>query len=151
MGSGGIPGLPFVGVFAGFLGFMFALQRGGGFSKTFEGGSWRAALFSLTAGSDFRRPSGEAPGGRRFFRLQRWGFPKTFGGCPSGRDSEDRGGGRSVFRRQSVPPPLPSERDLPPLLPYLAWEALSRVGLYLNVDRRKRSNGAALEQTIWNL
>ena len=35
------------------------------------------------------------------------------GGALCGQHSEDRGGGRSVLKRRSVPPPLPSETSHP--------------------------------------
>ena len=41
-------------------------------------------------------------------------FTKTIvGGALCGQHSEDRGGGRSVLKRRSVPPPLPSETSHP--------------------------------------
>ena len=54
------------------------------------------------------------------------------GGCPSGRDSEDREGERLVFRRHSISPSLPSETSHPP--PLIQAQVL-RTEDVRNVDR----------------
>ena len=51
-----------------------------------------------------------------YWRTAGWFSRRPSRGCPSGRDSEDRGGRRSVLKCRPVLPPLPSETSHPSLL-----------------------------------